>query len=210
MCTVAGAVERLAAWAGIGATCSDLSGNAPLMQWSGGEDGLHALSVLLRAQPVGIGSRCAVGEQPTVRVAARATSATAAFGAGAHPLVANVRVADARGPRLVVVHGLAVRGDPAEGEEWALAAESNGNPCVRPRPYYVLNRNLDSAAQAAEASALLAKMAHAEPAGWITLQAHLALECEDCITVEGETVYVQRIVEEWERRRLVQQVAYGH
>ena len=76
-------------------------------------------------------------------------------------------------------------------------------------PAYVLNRNLDSAAQEGEAAALLAELAHAQPGGWIEIQAHLAIEPEDCISVEGETVYVERIVEDWERRRLVQKVAYG-
>lgn len=207
--TAAGAVEKMGAWAGLGVTCSGATGNAPLMQWSGGEDGLNALRVLLRTQAVGVWSRSAAGAQPQVIVAARGAAALETFGNGGHPLVTHVRVEDARAPRLVVVHGLAVRSAPDEGEEWALAAEDAADPTVRARPLYVLNRNLDAATQAAEAAALLALTAHAHPAGWITMQAHVALEPDDCITVEGETVYVRRIEEQWERRRLVQQVAYG-
>ncbi len=207
--TAAGAVERLTAWAGLGVACSDVTGDAPLMQWSGGDEGLHALRELLRAQPVGIRSRASTGERPQVEIAVRGTTALANFGPGAHPLIAHVRVADGRSPGLVVVHGLQVRGAPEEGEEWALAATSNADPMERALPAYVLNRNLDSDAQEREAAALLAELAHAQPAGWIEIQAHLAIEPEDCIAVEGETVHVERIVEEWERRRLIQKVAYG-
>ncbi len=207
--TLARAVERLAAWAGLGANCDDLSGAAPLMQWSGGEDGLRALRALLRAQPVGIRSRCSAGERPTIIVGPRAATSLEAFGADGHPLVAHVRVEETRSPRLVVVHGVAVRGAPEEGEEWALAAAAAADPCVRAQPLYVLNRNLDGAAQLAEAEALRTAAAHATAAGWIDIQAHLALEPEDCATVEGDEVYVQQIVENWERRRLVQRVVYG-
>jgi hypothetical protein len=209
ICSMAGAVERLSAWVGLDAFCVDLLGAAPLRQWSGGEEGLHALHALLRTQPVGIWSRCGVGARPQIVVAARSASPLATFGESSHPIAAQVRIEDARSPRLVVVHGVAVRGAPEEGEAWALAAAQNAEPTVRARPLYRLNRNLDAAAQAAEAAALLAASRHAEPAGWVHMQAHLALETEDCICVSGEKVYVQRIVEQWERRRLVQQVAYG-
>lgn len=205
----ADAAARLAAWAGLGASITGVTGGAPLMQWSGGEDGLHALRALLRAHAVAVGSRCAAGAAPEIRIAERDEDAQAAFGWGGHPIFDHVQVEDARAARLVVVHGLAVRGAPEEGEEWSLGAATMADPMVRAMPLYVLNRNLDSAAQAAHAAARLAEIAHAQPAGWFDMQAHLALEPGECIEVEGETVYVQQIAEQWERRRLVQQVVYG-
>ncbi len=202
------AAELLCAWAGLGSVQTPaLEGDAPLFQWQAGEEGLRALLRLLRAQAVTLRSRVSgAGERPLVEIAAPGTAPLYAYGAGAHPLIQRVQVEDARAPALAVAQGLLVPNLPAEGEEWALRAAAPLTPGVRPRPLVQQSPTLTGAALDALADGLAARMRRARPAGWIETQANLALEPHDVVLVEGEECHVLRVVERWERRRLVQRV----
>lgn len=214
--TLAQAVEALAAWAGLRIQMESIpAGTVPAFQWQGGEDGLTALRRLLKGHALHLRSRVAASDEPpALWVGLAESTPVAAFGAfgqaGVHPLIRRAAVSDAGAARLAVVQGWAVRNTPSLGEDWALAlVQREGarpSPAVRPRPAVLLNRNLAADEQGAVATALRSALEAGLNAGWIDLQAHLALEPLDRIVVEGEDAHVAGIREEWRRGRLVQRV----
>lgn len=210
------AVETIVGWAGLPISWeTTLAGNAPLLQWTGGESGLRALDRLTERTTLILRSRCGAGagvagEAPTLALAAPPETTSYSYGAGAHPLIQHVNVDETRTARLAVAHGVAARNDPAAGEDWALAfatgTTAERSPIVRPLPHYRLDRTWEAGAQDAIVAAWQAREGRLLAAGWVEAQAHLALEPYDRIVVEGAPYHVIRVVERWQERRLVQRI----
>lgn len=206
--TLQQAVQTLAEWAGVPVEWEvSLGAPAPAFQWHGGERALAALRRLLAGQDVVLRARVTVaGEAPALVISQPASVAGYAYGPAAHPLIERVLDEDLRQPRLAVAHGLAIRNDPGNGEEWTLRLATGASPGVRPMPVYMLNRNWGASELPALADASAAALARGLSGGFLESRPNLALEPNDLITVEGEDAHVVAVEERWERRRFIQRV----
>jgi len=202
------ALRALCAWGGVESDVEmAAAGDAPAFYWRAGERGSEALLRYLRRLPVCVRSRvAAVGAYPLLRIDDDAPVPLYGFGAGAHPLISDTTIADALSTQTVAVRGVAVRNQPEDGEDWALASHiAQRTPGQKGLILALEDRNLEPP-EIADIAHALAERGAALPVRRIAAQANLALEVHDHVTVQGETLVVDTILESWEEGRLIQHV----
>lgn len=202
------ALQAICAWAGVRADVAlAMSTSAPAFGWRAGERGLTALLRYLRRLDVRVRSRVnGAGVYPNIRIDNDAQSVAYTYGNDAHPLIKYTRTSDARARELVAVRGVAVRNQPEEGEDWALASVHAAQLPGRKGAIVTFEDRTLAGADIADIAHALAHRLDRAVTCEIVTQANLALEVHDWVVVQGETFVVEAIVETWEERRCIQHV----
>jgi hypothetical protein len=133
---------------------------------------------------------------------------------GAHELADWGIGSDGREIRLFVAMGFKTRNSPSSGEGWAVAParKLNGGRSsdgLRPAPLVVVDRSLaaDDGTLQARAAAEAQRLSTSLEFGWIESTANLGIELYDVVTVDAVNARVVRIVESWDRGRLMQRLS---
>lgn len=206
------ALRTLCAWGGgMGGVESDIAlasgDDAPDFYWRAGERGNVALLRYLRRLAVQVRSRVAgMGAYPHLRIDDDAPATPYLYGGAGHPLIRSVQIADSTAHTLLSVRGVAIRNQPEQGEDWALAGA--GDALLPGRCGAVLaleDRHLEGA-EITDIAAALAERIGSAITCRIETQANLALEVEDRIEVDGGVHRVEAIEERWQQGRLIQHV----